>query len=269
MNSRSEWGIIVLACVVAALIIGTTLYVTVRSEPNINTGTLAAEPASETNTEERIGDWRRALEAIASSTVRKIGDYRAPKELPKTQGVSQELVATYLALKSENKLGTEEASNSIQDLITRNIAKIEPKDTYTISSLKTSSSVTLDSYAGSLGDAMQKSSSVREYELVTFARAVGLEITSGMPELRVASSIYRSIERDLLSASVPPAIASQHLELLKSVAYLAYTTELMAGWTGDPIDGLAYIDGFVNAERRVRTALNTLFASMIEFGKPA
>ena len=267
MNSRSQWGIIVSACVAAALIIGATLYFTVSSEPEKNTGALAAEAVSGSDAEDRLGDWRRALEAIASTTASKIGDYRAPKELPKTQGVSQELVATYLALKSENKLGTEEASDSIQDLITRNIAKIEPKDTYTVSSLKTSSSVTLDSYAGSLGDAMQKSSAVREYELVTFARAVGLEITSGMPELKVAAGIYRSIERDLLNAPVPTAIAQQHLELLKAVAYLAHTTELMSAWSGDPLDGLAYIDGFVNAERRVRTALNSLFAAMVEFGK--
>lgn len=265
MNSRKEWGIILIACFVAIAIIGGALYL---AQPKTTTavaeGTLSAGPAD--TTAEREGDWRRALETIASTTAKKIGDYRAPKELPKTQGVSQELVATYLSLKSENKLGTKEAADSIQQLISRNVTSIEPKDTYTTQSLRTAN-VTLDDYAGSLGDAMQRSSMVKEYELITFARTIGLEITTGTPELRVASSIYRSIEKDLLAAPVPPALAPAHLELIKSVAYLAQTTELMAGWTGDPIDGLAYVDSFVKAEKRSRTALNALFAAMIEFGK--
>jgi hypothetical protein len=265
MNSRKEWGIILIACAVALLIIGGALYLAQPSKTvMVSDGTLSAGPAD--TTAEHEGDWRRALETIASTTAGKFSDYRAPKELLKTQGVSQELVATYFALKSENKLGTKEAGDSIQQLITRNIASIEPRDAYTTTSLRIGN-VSLDDYAGSLGDAMQKSSMVREYELVTFARTVGLEVTTGTPELRVAASIYNTIERSLLAAPVPAALAPAHLELIKSVAYLAQITELMAGWTGDPIDGLAYVDGFVKAEKRSRTALNSLFAAMIEFGK--
>lgn len=264
MNSRSEWGVIAFACIAALLIIGATLYFTTKSTASSTTPVLTAE--SGRTVEGREGEWRVALETIASTTAKKFSDYRAPKELPVTQGISQELVATYFALKSENKLGTQEAADSIQNLITRNVAVIEPKDTYTPASLRVTT-VTLDDYAGSLGDAMQKSSKVREYELVTFARTVGLEIKTGTPELRAAAATYRLIEKDLLTAPVPQALAPTHLELLKSVAYLAQTTELMAGWTGDPIDGLAYVDGFVKAEKRTRTALNALFAAMIEFGK--
>lgn len=265
MNSRNEWGIILIACVVAIGIIAGAVYVAQPTKAVVVPEGAISAGSADTDAQ-REGDWRNALEAIASTTVKKIGDYRAPKELPKTQGVSQELVATYLSLKSENKLGTKEAADSIQDLITRNISTIDPKDTYTTASLR-AANVTLDDYAGSLGDAMQKSSMVKEYELITFARTVGLEITTGTPELRTASSIYRSIEKELLAAPVPAALAPQHLELIKSVAYLAQTTELMSGWTGDPIDGLAYVDAFVKAEKRSRTALNALFAAMIEFGK--
>lgn len=268
MNSQREWGILALASVGALFFIGLALYSTVGTSPRTTPdGLVSAETQESGLSPEREADWRRALETIASTSAKGFADYRAPKELPKTQGVSQELIATYFALKSENKLGTEEASDAIQDLITRNVATIEPRDSYTLGSLKTSSATSLDDYAGYLGDAMQKSSLVREYELVTFARTVGLEITTGTPELRVAANVYRSIERDLVALSVPTALGSAHLELVKSVAYLAHTTELMAGWTGDPIEGLAYVDAFVRAEKRTRTALNALFAAMIEFGK--
>lgn len=266
MNSRAEWGTIALAGAGALLFIGLALYSTLGSS-RTETATLSTGEGAGALADERAEDWRRALETIASTTAKNFSDYRAPAELPKTEGVSQELIATYFALKSENKLGTEDAGKAIQDLITRNVASIEPKDTYSLASVKITSATTLDDYAGSLGDAMQKANLVREYELVTFARTVGREVTSGTPELRSAASVYRTVERDLLAAPVPPALASAHLELVKSVSFLAYTTELMAGWTGDPIDGLAYVDGFVRAEKGTRAALDALFAAMIEFGK--
>lgn len=268
MNSQREWGILALASLGALFFIGLALWATLGASPATPEGRLvSAEPQDTRLSADREADWRRALEIIASTSAKGFADYRAPKELPKTQGVSQELIATYFALKSENKLGTEEASNAIQDLITRNISPVEPADTYTLASLKTSAATTLNDYAGYLGDAMQKSSLVREYELVTFSRTVGLEIKTGTPELRVAANVYRSIERDLVATPVPPALGPSHLELVKSVAYLARATELMAGWTGDPIDGLAYVDAFVKAEKRTRVALNDLFEAMIEFGK--
>ena len=265
MNSQSSWGVIAFACVAALILIGGALYVTLG--PSDPASIVAENSGSVLTGKESNEAWRTALEAIASTTANNPYDFRAPKELSKTEAVSQELVATYIALKSENKLGTEEAATRIQELIVRNVSAVEPSDTYTLASIKATASVTLEDYAGSIGEAMQKSSLVNEYELTTFARTAGLNITTGSPELALAASIYRGIEKELLSAPVPTAIAPQHLELIKSIAFLAQVTERMAGWSGDPIDGLAYIDGFVTAEKRSRAALDALFEAMIELEK--
>jgi hypothetical protein len=195
------------------------------------------------------------------------GEFRAPPELSTTPSIAQELVATYYKLKSQNKLNTPEADAALNSLITRNVKAVEPADTYTLTSVHSDQAVTLEAYAGAVGTSMEKSATVQEYELVTFARTVGHNNTSGTPELEAAARVYHSIESDLVAAHVPPALATQHLAVIKSIAYLAQATELLGGWSGDPIDALAYVDAFVRAEHQSQNAFNALFSAMITVGK--
>ena len=138
---------------------------------------------------------------------------------------------------------------------------------YGASQLRVSPSATLDTYMGSLGAALGKSAEVKEYELLSFSRAVGKQDYNGTPELGAAALTYRGVEQDLLRMDVPTDLRVQHLELLQAVSLLAQTTGLLANWSGDPIDALAYIDAFSKAERSVQLAINNVFAQVTKIGK--
>lgn len=267
MEARTNWGILSVSLAVALVLIVISYFIATwqAKEPE----NISAGQALETPSREGIetAEWRSALDAIATQAASTSGEYRAPEELGTSQAVSQELVATYFKLKSQNQLGTKTADDELNALIERNVTAIQPSKTYTASSVATDSNATLDSYAEAVGNAMERSAGIKEYELTTFARTVGVEDYNGTPTLMTAASVYRIIERDLLGAKVPPPLASQHAQVLTSVAYLAQSVELMGGWTGDPLDALAYVDAFVKAERQTQVAFNALFAGMIEFGK--
>lgn len=267
MEPRTNWVIVGVSGAFALGIIVLAVATAYTANSTQNSAPLAAAQGESLTPEGSVGDWRTALDAIATAATKDTGEFRAPAELGATPSIAQELVATYYKLKSENKLNTPEADDALNSLIKRNVKAIEPNDTYTLGAIRTNPAVTLDAYAGVVGTTMEQSASVQEYELVTFARTVGHENHNGTPELQAAARIYHSIETDLAATQVPPALATQHLAVIKSIAYLAQATELLGGWSGDPIDALAYVDAFVRAEHQSQTAFNALFSAMINVGK--
>lgn len=260
METRAYWGPVVVAgCIAVALIVGTYFYVTREVQtPSLIDGVRVAPAPQEVHTE-----WRAALDALARPA-QATGPYRAPTELPTSESISRELVAAYAALKSGESTNTDAA---ITDIVTRNVVVLAPTDTYTLATVATSKSVTLEEYARVVGNALERSAQVREYELSVFARTISKSSTAGTPALAASAALYRSIEHELARTLVPPPLADEHLTVLKGIAFLAYSTELMAEWSGDPVDALSYVDGFIKAERELKSAFNALFSAMIELGK--
>lgn len=258
METRAQWGPILLAGIVALALITGTYFFSTRDTAQVT----PVEIRAESPTIEASGEWRAALDALARPA-QTTGPYRAPAELDTTPSMSQELVAAYLSLKSTPGASTDQA---VADIVSRNVTVLTRNDTYTLATVRTGA-VTLEAYAQTIGDAMERASTVRVYELSTFSRTVAEGRTTGTPALAESAKTYRTIEASLASTVVPTELRVAHLELVQSIAFLAYTTELMAGWSGDPVDALSYVDGFIKAEREVKAAFNALFSAMIALGK--
>ena len=254
------------ALVGALCVIGLAVYAVQPS-----TSTVTVKDSTLVSVEEQPArggaDWALLLAAIASTTTDvSPSEFRAPKELSTTEAIVQELAATQLLL-SDGSMSSSDAERIIAELAKRNIKPVAPNDTYTAASLTVVSTVTLEDYAEHLRTAMESSAYVDEYELTVFARTLKLEDHDGTPALNRAAGLYRTVEHALVAMPVPPALTTAHLELVKSVAFLARSVELMAGWTGDHFDALVYIDAFVRAEVGVERALNSLGSAMLKFGK--
>jgi hypothetical protein len=272
METRPNWVIVVVALGCAGLLILISILVAqAQSRPYSSsvaeTDVLTGSQAPTSRTIDSGADWQNALGLLTPKTATSSKDYRAPAELGTTDSISEELVAAYVTLRSENKLGTPAVDAELNEIIRRNVKVIEPKDTYTLASLKTAPATTLEQYGDTIGTIIEKSTSIKEYELAVFAHALRIENHSGTPSLRASASIYRSIERDLVAAPVPTGMEDAHLQMVKSIAFLAQSVELMGDWSGDPIDALAYIDAFVRADRGTKVAFDTLFATVIKVGK--
>jgi hypothetical protein len=267
MRASTNWRIVAVALVAALVPIGVSLAAVYYPATEDETATPIEVSTYRTFFKDTGEAWRGALNAIATPLATSTKDFRAPLELSTTDALGEELIATFLTLQSENKIGTEEAKQSYIEAMKRNVTVINPNDTYTLASIRTDPKMTTDQYAETFGVIIDRANSIREYELALFAGAVHVKDTNGTPALQSAARVYRTIERDLAGTSVPTGLADAHLRLLKSTAFLAQSVELMGDWSGDPIDAMSYTDAFVRAERQNKVAFDNLFATIVKLNK--
>lgn len=265
MPIRANWGIVAVACgfVVLAIgvAVGTAYYQKAPSTPT----TITADASGQNSYSD--SDWKSTLATIATSTIDANGNFVAPVGLSPTEVLSQALLVKYLQINKDGNVTEEEKSAAIRDIITQNVKPITPNTTYTLGNIRTSKSAPLNTYAGALANALNKSRAVTEYELQTFSRTTGLDNYNGTPQLVAAGGIYRTIERDLTQMQVPSALANEHLALLQNVSMLAQATNLMGTWSGDPITALADMDAFIKADRATQVAITNLFSKINKLAK--
>ncbi len=261
MPTETNWGIIAVSGVFAVIAIGVAL-TSVIGKDDIQ-GIVAPAPAPTVSE----GDWKGALLAIVPAQNSTSSPYRAPKELSPTQAFGREMFAGYIEAKSDGKLTAAEQDKLIQGILERNVKPVSPSANYTLGSLRTSDTASIEQYTVTLLTTLRESEKVQEYEITTFSRTVGQNNFNGTPELQAAGSLYKEIENSLAKMQVPTTLAAEHLELLRGVSFLAESTRLMGTWSGDPILALAYLDAFNRAERQVQVATSNLFFKISKSGK--
>jgi hypothetical protein len=258
METRTDWRIVAISACAAFVLIGSAyaLAAVQSSEPApIEAPIVVGTPTPADDS------WRNTLTTVTTQPVGPQGEYLAPKELPPGEAMARELLESYVRLKESGQYTPSETQTAVQNIITRHAPTLTPP-TYEAGALRTDPENDIVVYAGELTRILTQSTKIKEYELKTFARSIGELNTKGSPTLTNASTIYRTIETELAGMRVPSAVVNEHLAVLNSGAALGYTTSLMAGWNGDPIFALAYIDQFVEAERDVQLSISALYRKL-------
>ena len=257
MEPQNSWRIIAASVFVALLFVGVAAVSAQSTQTDKTASVVAVEAPAEDS-----GEWREALTALSPQTVTETGEYRAPRELPASEAISRELLTSYLTLKSDGKLTQAEQQAAIQQIIGRNITPVTAPERYSMNTIVVSETTTLEVYAGAVTRILSRSAEIKEYELTSFARAVGEGTSAGVPNLARAATTYRGMETALATLPVPPTVASEHLAVLESIASIAYVTDLMARWNGDPLVALSFVDAFAASERDVQLSLNGLYRTI-------
>lgn len=138
------------------------------------------------------------------------------------------------------------------------------KETFTIADLNINPNLSVDLYGGIVYRMLKESVNIRQYELLTFARAASNQNYYGIPELREAATVYRDIEAGLLAMQVPPQLAAEHVKVINSLGALANIVSAMGAWSGDPFAGLAYSDAFLIAESELEKDTIALFTKIAQ-----
>ena len=206
--------------------------------------------------------WRASVDALLPQQPESLEEYRAPKELPPSEAIAQELIATYLSKAQYGVFTANDARETVETVLTRNTIRIEPSRIYRAEDLRISDTLSFLDYTGSLTKVMSRASQIEEHELKTFSRSVGEGNAQGSPALKRSADVYASIATDLAALTVPTAFAPEHLAALNAVTSLAHVTQLMSAWNGDPLYALAYIDAFVKTERESKLALGALYRKL-------
>ncbi len=248
MQAQNKWGGSFLAMLFALTIIGAASFTYYRGHTQ-NTGNLL--PASS-----NLKDWRLVSNTVGTSQI------ASPSEV-----LSQNLYASYVSLTKDGEFTKTERDAMLADLAVRTATNPAIVPNILLTDLNTSATASLETYKKLFAVIISGSSGVQEYELTTFAKTTGAQNVSGTPQLQSDATIYKKIAAALLVMEVPNDVASEHLEVVKSIGALAKAVENMSRWKGDPIEALAEVDTFNKAEGYVGGSMNTLLIKIATLEK--
>jgi len=246
MKSRGSWGIVYVAVIFALIAVG------------VASGTYYFEKKAKQNAivsvAKTVSDWH-GLSDIASSSA-------SSDSSSVSQAVSEDLYTQYANLTAQGTFTTKERDQMLADIAAGHVSEPPIVPNISLTDLNLQATTSLSSYLQLVAVILAQSGRVKEYELNVFARSVENNVTSGTQELADDAALYQEIGTALLIMDTPPAVAPQHLELVKSVGALAKATALLATWNGDPINGLVYVDAFNKAEAYVTASVNAVVATV-------
>ncbi|MBI3573956.1 hypothetical protein HY090_02810 [Candidatus Kaiserbacteria bacterium] len=240
METRNSWGIVYVAVIFSAVAIGISLFVSYMHE--------RAKAAEVVAIGKNIADWHGITNTVDAS---------ATATPPLSQGIATDFVAGYQGLLNKGEFTSAERDQLFADIVRKNVQASEVVPNISLSDLNIGTT-SVDTYLSLFALIMAESSQVRRYELNVFSDVVTKDQTGGTPELQKDAILYQKIGAAILLMEVPKELATQHLEVVRSVGALARAVANMGTWSGDPIESLAYIDTFNKAESYVKASVSNL-----------
>lgn len=295
MEKRHSFGMLIVGGLIAFGSIGVALVTAHFNTPQENKAVVAVQTADEktivnSQREDSDGDglpnWKEALLGTDKNNPDTDGDgipdgeevslrtnplaegteltskpsYEAPSSLPSTEALARELFVGYA--ENKRKLGaltSEDTDSVVTKALQDKADEFVVENTYTINDLTLAQS-DVGVYQVKLTDVLGESTSVREYELTVFARALNTAGSSeALEKLKATSLVYESIRDKLLEMPVPEDVAREHVALVNAVSRLSESVRRLSLWNGDPLDALALVDQFVGAEDRIAETVDALF----------
>lgn len=249
MESQKRWGMVVWAGLFAVMAIGTAVATHYFENKKNNPDIVASG---------NVADWKSV-----SNFVNADGSNAA---LSSGQ-ISKDLYSSYLALAQKGQFTAAEKDKMISDLVERHVSNPAVVPNITVSNLNVQTGVSVTKYAELFAVIMSQASKAKQYELDLFTHTVALRNANGTPALQESANLYLRIAAALLVMEVPPEVATEHLEVVKSVGALGRVVDVMANWHGDPIQALEEVDTFNKTENYVSASVDTLVSKIITLQK--
>lgn len=288
METRSSWGMVLLAVGFAVIAIGVAVGTMFfesndRNETVIVAPRLGAEPRDTDN--DGIADWTENVigtdpgnrdtdgdgvsdgdELAKNSDPTNYGTAPdsnfASHASPTSDRVSDDLFKGYLELTSKETFTNAEYEDVLKNAYDKNVTSLDLSRNISLANLTVSKDMSVAGYASLVSMILQQSAQVKEYEPVTFGRLIQAPNETGRMQLQNTAGLYKKIQRALILVQVPPALADEHLALVKGVGSLARAVELMGTWDGDYLDALAVSDAFKMSQDETYTSADALFSAV-------
>jgi hypothetical protein len=243
MKTRGSWGIVYVAVVFAVLAIGTA-YATSRFWQGQRIATATGENSS---------DWQSTPGAASASS---------PGTTALSDTLSEDAYSGYLNLAQQGTFTAAEQNQMLAGVVKKDIQPQNVVPELSLAQLNLVATTSLQNYISLVAVILNQSTQIKQEESYVFGNTVQKQVTSGTPTLMTDASIYLRIAEALLVMEVPPSVAGQHLELVKSVGGLSNAVKNMGEWSGDPIQALQEVDTYNKAKAYVENSANTLMAAV-------
>lgn len=290
MNNREHFGVLALAGLVSLSAVGVALLAGNSQAPSSASLAVVDSDTSPRDTrgdrdQDGLPDWKELLlgtdptnpdsdgdgipdgdEVAAGSSPNTYGtevaptSYEAPRGLPTTDALTRELLSRYADIRKDGVVTEEETRGIIEELVSERISISSEPPSYTFASLSVEEDVSISAYENALTEALKKATTVPEYELNVFARAISENSAPELAKLAATAGVYNSIRDSLLALEVPEGVASQHLALVNELSAFSTAVYDLSRWGGDPLDALALINAFSATESRMSESMREVYA---------
>lgn len=242
METQNKWGGAFWAVIFAVVVIGGSSAYSFLHQPK----RITVIPGGETMT-----GWQSV-----SSTVTQSSDNSL------TGSLSEDL---YAKLAENTNYSARERDVIIASLVKERVVSPAIVPNINLVDLNISDTASLDTYSKLLVVILSQANQVKKYEVTVFTQSVMNDNIYGTPALQSTADLYKRIGASLLIMEVPKALATEHLEVVKSVGALARAVENMAKWKGDPIEALSDVDTFNKAKSYTEGSVDTLLLAVMAF----
>ncbi|MCK5021863.1 MAG: hypothetical protein KAR54_01270 [Candidatus Pacebacteria bacterium] len=179
-------------------------------------------------------------------------DLRSNTGLNQTDIFAQELFIGYLALKQENKLGTEDQDKLIQAIVGKNIQS-NNKENYFIEDLilVSDNQDNRQKYADELKNMFSKLSSDMRSDIIILKEALDKDDIKILKEAEENIIVYTNLMSILLNMETPFDLGSLNLQIINLLSNIIIDTKKMKAVFIDPISALIASQQYIEDENKL------------------
>jgi len=190
-----------------------------------------------------------------------------------TEQFSQEFLQEITQASNGQPMTDDEQQALVQKLVEKFSAQAAQSfnSSYTLVSVHTNANMDIRTYAGAVEDVL-KTNEVPDGQgdpLALMQAVIQDNDASARKELENLAGAYGSIRDGLLTISVPPALASDHLELIRSFDSLAKSTNLTTHYEKDPLGTLGAISNYQPSFAGITDGIRGIATEILANGEPA
>jgi len=176
-----------------------------------------------------------------------------------TTALTQKIINAYIQAKQKGTYN-KDAMDTIVSQATKEQFAVRAQPSYTLGDLieVKDSAKQQRIYKTTLNDVLTPLSTIGEYELTTYGRAVSTQNTADFEKLKNDASLYQNVAINLLAMKVPKGARNAHLAVINSFLSFAQVLNDLNKSETDPMRGLVALRNFMEEEDAIRNAYNQI-----------
>lgn len=188
------------------------------------------------------------------------GSLSGAEDMTKTDALAREIFGAYIQSKQQDAYN-EEAFDFVIAQATNAQFAVRHEPQYTLDDITTTSDISPERtlrYEQEFQNAITPVTSITEYELTTYGRAIETGSKEEFEKLVTAAMVYDDIAQTLLALTVPEDAMQAHLDLVNSFATFAQILTTMGSSPEDPVLTFVATRDFIEGEDAIKTAYSQI-----------
>jgi hypothetical protein len=204
-------------------------------------------------------------------------DEPLPGTAPTPGSMTDQFAKSFFQSYMEASGGQPMTADAQQTLITQLLTDFNARgaralaSSYTTLSIRTNASASEDDYATAVVRAIQENSAPEgsDNPPVLMQALMEQKDESARTKLIAIGKADAAVAHELLTVPVPPALADEHLRMIRSLDTLSKATQLVANYDRDPVGAMSALALYAPTSQEFLKSIEDIATEMVRGGEPA